>query len=86
MNKLCCLPLTETPEVRVKVNCISSCCASDIKRDDDDEDENDGDNGNKDVMKPARSREKSKKSCCGKKRLFSKSHAKTERREKEKDE
>jgi hypothetical protein len=79
--------LTETPEVRVKVNCISSCCASDVRRrrnsdNDDDEDNTDG----VDVERKPTCREKSKKSCCGKKRWFSKSHAKTEQREKEKDE
>lgn len=74
MNKLCCLPWTDTPEVTVKVNCVSSCCASEVKNDDDD-DVVDG------VSADERSVNKEKKSCCGKKRKFSKSHAKGAKKE-----
>ena len=31
MSKLCCFPLSETPEFDVNVNCVSTCCASDTK-------------------------------------------------------
>lgn len=30
MNKLCCLPFADNPDVNVKVNCVASCCASEI--------------------------------------------------------
>ena len=26
MQKLCCIPLNETPEIDVRLNCISTCC------------------------------------------------------------
>ena len=35
MQRLCCFPLSETPEVNMKVKCISSCCASDVKTEQD---------------------------------------------------
>jgi len=31
MSKLCCFPLSETPEVNVKMNCVSTCCASELR-------------------------------------------------------
>ena len=81
MHKLCCVPLSETPEVGIKVNCISSCCASDVKSKDNDSHVNEADIIDvTTVQKPVR-KEKRKKSCCGKKRLFFKSQAKGGERE-----
>ena len=33
MQKLCCIPFNETPEINVRLNCVSTCCTSnDMKR------------------------------------------------------
>ena len=26
MQKLCCIPFSETPEIAVRLNCVSTCC------------------------------------------------------------
>ena len=72
MNKLCCLPLSEPPEMNLKVNCVSSCCASETKTKDDD-----WDNTSQHADEVART----SKCCCGKRRKTSKSHAKQEQKE-----
>ena len=30
MQKFCCFPLNDPPDINVKVNCTSACCASDM--------------------------------------------------------
>ena len=63
MQKLCCFPLNETPEVSVKVNCVSTCCASDLKANVEDTPYNES-------AKPVKAHKK-RSCCCMKKRLFS---------------
>ena len=67
MSKLCCFPLNEPPEVNVKVHCISSCCASDLKTKDEDPFT---------MPENVPQVKHSNTTCCGKKRKRSKSHAK----------
>lgn len=74
MNKLCCIPLNEPPEMNVKVNCISSCCASETKTKDSDWNEA---SGPRDQVK------RTSKCCCGKKRKTLKSQAKEIQKEEE---
>lgn len=31
MQRFCCIPFNESPDVNVKMNCVSTCCASDLK-------------------------------------------------------
>ena len=69
MNKLCCFPLNEPPEVNVNVNCISSCCASEMKS---------KENTLHDFAENDSPVKRSNKCCCGKKRKFYKSQAKDE--------
>ena len=64
MQRLCCFPLSETPEVNVKVKCISSCCASDVKTEQE---------TNESQETVTRLRKRS--CCCKKKRISSKSQA-----------
>lgn len=75
MNKLCCFPLNEPPEVNVKVHCVSSCCASDL---------NAKDEVDCNVSQSVSQAKHSNTYCCCKKRRSSESHAKE--KEKEKDE
>lgn len=35
MDKLCCLPLNDTPELSMNVKCLSTCCVNNVKRKDD---------------------------------------------------
>lgn len=63
MQKLCCFPLNETPDVNVKVNCVSTCCASDLKANVEDTTCNDS-------IKPVKEHKK-RSCCCMKKRSLS---------------
>ena len=69
MQRLCCFPLSETPEINVKVKCISSCCASDVKTE---QDSSEVQESNTHVRK--------RSCCCKKKRMSSKSQANVEGR------
>ena len=69
MQRLCCFPLSETPEVNAKVKCVSSCCASDVKTEQD---------ANETQETGTRVRKRS--CCCKKKRIPSKSQANVEDR------
>ena len=69
MNKLCCMPLSEPPEVNVKLNCISSCCASEMKSKDD---------ISCSTAEETSHVKRSNKCCCGKKRKTFTSQAKEE--------
>lgn len=62
MNKLCCFPLNEPPEVNVKVNCVSACCASEMKAEDE---------VSSVIANKLPHVERSNKCCCGKKRKSS---------------
>ena len=63
MQKLCCFPFNETPEVNVKMNCVSTCCASDLKS-------NVEDTSCNESLKPVKEHKK-RSCCCKKKRSFS---------------
>ena len=69
MNRLCCFPLSEPPEVTVKVNCVSTCCASEMRSKEE---------FVSDIANGASHVERSNKCCCGKKRKSSKPQAKDE--------
>ena len=70
MNKLCCIPFNEPPEVSVKLSCISACCASEL----DAKDDIACNTADKEVSHVKRS----SKCCCGKKRKTFQSQAKEE--------
>lgn len=73
MNKLCCFPLSETPEMAVKVNCISTCCASETKTDHD---------SAKEIENESEAKvDRASTFCCGKKHKTFKSQAKEEEKE-----
>ena len=66
MQRFCCFPLNETPDITVRMNCISTCCASDTKAQDD--------NTNDKSLELVR--KERKRSCCStKKRKTSKTQA-----------
>ena len=69
MNKLCCLPLGETPGVNVRLNCVSSCCASEMETKDD---------ISCNTAENMSHVKRSSKCCCGRKRKTFKSQAKDE--------
>lgn len=35
MDKLCCVPLNDTPELSMDVKCLSTCCVNNVRRKDD---------------------------------------------------
>ena len=65
---MCCLPLSEPPEVTVRMNCVSACCASELDTQEEDVVCHDNNTLSK----------RSSKCCCGKKRKTFKSQAKEE--------
>lgn len=70
MNKLCCFPLTETPEMKLKVNCISTCCASEMTTENEHELSCENSSGDKAVRL-----ERTSTFCCGHTKKTIKSHA-----------
>lgn len=70
MNKLCCLPFTETPEMNMKVNCTSTCCASEMTAKDEHELSFEKSSGDKTAEL-----ERKFTFCCGQTKRTFKSHA-----------
>ena len=66
MQRFCCFPFNETPEINVRMDCISTCCASDTKT----EDTNVSDNTEHSI-----GREKKRSCFCKKRRTYLKNQA-----------
>lgn len=82
MNKLCCFPFSQQPNVAVKFACVSACCASEMKHDGNDEHDN-----KRKKESDVDSIRNIKLCCCGRKRsFFKKTHAKEKGNDEEKDE
>ena len=74
MQRFCCFPLNETPNINVKMDCISTCCASDANTQ-----EGVDDDVNDQSQKPIK-REKKRSCCCKKRRTTSNSQANVDER------
>lgn len=64
MQKLCCLPLSDTPSVDVNLKCTSSCCGSRMSNSQRNVDSTDFYQNSQKKEKEKEKREKSKSCCC----------------------